>query len=201
MTEPVRGPFERALVQTSRALSDWTTHPDIEMLEYSEGQGEIVGNAQLQQAWGEVVREGQTVSELVSEPTSLGGRLVRILKQSLGGGGSVTYGDDTFEPVWWGKLLSPDAGTSGANGITTYTASGIAALLNERKCWLGRTLIKTPNIAANVRVAFDLAPFNHWPSGDRSTGTFTVGGTAVYIHDGQTLQLSAGQPAASSRPS
>jgi hypothetical protein len=179
MTETVRGPFERALVQTSRDLVEWTTHPDIEVLVYSDGQGQTVGSASLRQYWGETIRAGQTVSEDVSEPTGLDGRLVRILKERLGGGGSVTYGDDTYDPVWHGKMLAPNADA----GVTTYTASGIAALFNERSCWLGRALVKTPIGDANVRIAFDLAPFNHWPSGDRSADQYSVGGVNVYIHD------------------
>jgi hypothetical protein len=180
VSEPVRGPFERALIQTSRDLAEWTTHPDIEMLTYNDGQGEIVGSASLRQYWGEIVRAGQTTVEDVSEPSGLEGRLVRILKERLDGGGSVTYGDDTYDPVWHGKLLAPASDTS---GVTNYTASGIAALFNERSCWIGRALVKTPADAANVRVAFDLAPFNHWPSGDRSANQFAVGGVGVYIHD------------------
>lgn len=183
MSESVRGPCARALVQTSRDLMDWTTQPDIEVLECSEGQGEIVGSATLRQAWGSIVRAGQTVSEQVSEPAGLDGRLVRVLKQKLGGGGSVSYGDDTFDPVWYGKMLAPDAGTTGANGVTTYTASGIAALFNERACWLGRALVKTSPLTFSI--AFDLAPFNHWPSGDRSADGVqgSVGGVNVFLHD------------------
>lgn len=181
MTDVVRGPAEKALVQTSRDLVDWTTQPDMEYTGGSEGQGEIVGNATFRLAWGEIVRAGQTESEQVSEPTGLDGLFVRVLKQQIGGGGSVTYGDDTFDPVWYGKMLAPDAGTTGANGITNYTASGIAALFNERTCWMGRALSKTSPLTAVI--AFDLAPFNRWPSGDRSASTVTVGGVAIYIHD------------------
>lgn len=179
MTEPVRGPAERALVQTSRDLSTWVTQPDLDMLSYSEGQGEIVGNATFRLAWGDVIRAGQTTPENISEVTGITGQIVRILQEKVGG--SVTYAEAQWEPVWYGKMLSPDAETTGGGGITTYTAAGIASIFNERTCWLGRALVKS-GVATPV-IAFNLAPFNHWPSGDMSENPFTIDGHSVYYHN------------------
>lgn len=177
----VRGPAEKALVQTSRDLVTWVTRDDMEFTGGSEGQGEIAGSASFRLAWGEIVRAGQYVSETVTEPTDLDGILVRVCKQNLAGTGTVTHGDDTFDPVWHGKMLAPDAATSGGNGVTSYTASGIASLFNECTCWVGRALVKTSPLLFSI--AFNLAPFNHWPSGDRSADLGSVGGKNIYLHD------------------
>lgn len=183
MSELVRGPFERELVQTSTDLITWTTRPDMEFTGGSEGQGEILGDATFVHAWGNLVRAGQTVSELVSEPTELEGLFVRVLKQAMSGGGTVTYGDDTFDPVWYGKLLAPDAATTGANGITNYTAAGIAVVLQECNCMWGRSLRDDGTAVSVMRI---LRPFNALPAGDCSANPFTIGGGAghsVKVHD------------------
>jgi hypothetical protein len=177
----VRGPAEKALVQTSRDLATWTTRDDLEFVGGSEGQGEIAGSASFRLAWGDIVRAGQYVSENISEPTDLDGILVRVCKQNLDNEGTVTHGDDTFDPVWHGKMLAPDAATRGGNGITNYTAAGIAALFHERTCWVGRALVKSSPLLFSI--AFSLAPFNHWPAGDRSTELGSVGGKNIYLHD------------------
>jgi hypothetical protein len=183
MTEPVRGPFERELVQTSPDLIEWTTRQDMEFTGGSEGQGEILGDATFVHAWGEIVRAGQTVSEQVSEPTELHGLFVRVLKQDLAGGGSVTHGDDSFDPVWHGKLLAPDASTTGANGITNYTAAGIAVVFQESNCLWGRSLRDDGSAVSVMRI---LRPFNALPAGDCSANPFTIGsgsGHSVRVHD------------------
>lgn len=183
MTEDVRGPFERELVQTSRDMIEWTTRPDMEFTGGSEGQGEILGDASFVHPWGEVARAGQTVPETVSEPTDLEGLFVRVLKQAFDGSGSVTHGDDTFDPVWYGKLLAPDASTTGANGITNYTAVGIAAVFQESSCIWGRSLRDDGTAVSVMRI---LKPFNALPAGDCSADSFTIGGGAghsVRVHD------------------
>jgi hypothetical protein len=179
VTEPVRGPFEQAIVQTSSDMVTWTTQPDVEFLAYSEGQGEIIGSANFRLHWGSIVRAGASAVATITDPAGLGGLLVRVCREDATG--SITYASLLFKEVWWGKMLAPDTGTTGGNGTTNYTAAGIAGLFHERSCWVGRALIKTGPVL--LAIAFELAPFNAWPSGDRSASTTTVGGVSVYVHD------------------
>lgn len=180
MTEVTRGPAEKAIVQTSHDAAIWTTRPDVEFTGYSEGQNEIIGNATFVLHWGTVCRAGEDTAGLIPQQSDLAGLLVRVCKQESGG--SVTYGDDTYEPRWHGKLLTPDDQQNGGaeSGTTNYTAMGIGGLMNERACRFGRTLKGDGSTAAVLHM---LPTFNRLPAGDRSTSTFTVGGKSVYIHD------------------
>lgn len=178
MTEPARGPSLLSAVQTSPDLSTWTTRGDLAFEEYSEGQGEIVGNAKFRLDWGFIAADGLTPSTVTDLP-DLGGLYVRVLREDVTG--TVTIGSIDYEPVWWGKMLSPGTTTTVGSGTTIYTAAGIAALFNERTCWMGRAIVKTSPVQFSVD--WNLKPFNAWPSGDRSSAAGTVGGVNVYLHD------------------
>jgi len=184
MTEACRGPADKALVLTSRDLLTWDYQTSLEFIEYSEGQSEILGNAQFKINWGEVSKPGDSVSTSVDDPTSLNGKFVCVCQQVAHNDpdARVIHGDDIFKQVWYGKMLSPKSDSNGKNGVTVMTAAGIATVLNERVCWMGRSRTATSPVLYSI--AFELAPFNHWPSGDRSTATYAVGGVAVYGHDG-----------------
>ncbi len=181
MTETARGPTLRAYVQTSPDLAVWTSRPSLVVEEYSEGQTEIVGSATFRHDWGAIAAPGADVAT-VADLGDLGGLYCRILRENLTG--AITVDTLKWDAVWHGVMLSPDSATSGGNGTTTYQASGIAAVLNSRSCWVGRCLVKSS--PAGYAVAFNLAPFNHWPSGDRSTAAVVIGdpyAAAVYVHD------------------
>jgi hypothetical protein len=178
VTEPARGPTLLAAVQTSPDLATWTTRGDLAFESYTEGQGEIVGNAQFRLDWGFIAGDGLTPSTVTDLP-DLGGLYVRVLKED--GTGSVTIGSIDYEPVWWGKMLSPGTTTTVGSGTTMYTAAGIASVFNERTCWMGRAIVKTGPVVFSL--AFNLEPFNHWPAGDRSAAAGSVGGVNVYLHD------------------
>jgi hypothetical protein len=180
MTETARGPCLRERVQTSPDMAAWTTRADLCMEQYVEGQGEIAGSADFRLDWGEIDDNGADIAT-VTDLADPGGLYCRILKENAAGTGAITIDAVTYDPVWWGKMLSPDAATTAASGTTMYQAVGIAGVLHERVCWLGRCLVKTS--PATYSIAFNLAPFNHWPSGDRSTATASVDGVSVYVHD------------------
>lgn len=180
MTESARGPTLRAFVQTSPDLAAWTDRATLVVDEYSEGQTEIVGHANFRLDWGQIAANGAALAT-VSDLSDPGGLYCRILKENAAGTGAITISSVTYDAVWHGRMLSPAAQTTGANGTTIYRAAGIATVFNERTCWLGRCLVKSS--PATYSIAFNLQPFNHWPSGDRSAAKASVGGVSVYCHD------------------
>lgn len=180
MTEAARGPCLREFVQTSPDLAVWTDRAALQVEGYSEGQSEILGDAEFRLDWGPIAANGANLAT-VSDLADPGGLYCRILKEPATGTGAITISGVTYDPVWWGRMLSPDNASTAASGVTMYRAAGIGVVLHDRTCWLGRCLVKSS--PATYSIAFNLAPFNHWPGGDRSTAQASVGGVNVYCHD------------------
>lgn len=177
MSEPVRGPTRRTAVRTSTDLATWTHQPHMQFTGGSEGQGEVLGNAQFHLDWGNVFLDGAAPG-IIAEPSDLEGRFVEVLKEDPAG--TVTIDTVAYIPFWHGIMLAPTSVPAASGGANSYTAQGIGCLLNEINCQWGRTL---KGDGSTVTVLHRIADCNALPAGDRSTSTATVGGHTVYVHD------------------
>jgi hypothetical protein len=179
MTDVSNGPPNLLAVQTSTDGSTWTTR-DWVVFEVAQGIGPAPGAAAFRLEWGDAIKQaGASSAAAVTETTGVEGLYCRVLEKDPAG--TVVISSVNYNPVWWGKILAPDASQYATSGQTTYRATSIESLFFERGCWLGRALVT----GSTFSIAFKLAPFNRYPAGDRSgpSTTGSVGGKTIYLHD------------------
>jgi hypothetical protein len=174
-TNPTRR-VKPTLVQTAEGwpASDegWTMQPRIRAQSASEGCGQVIGDAQLEQDTGRVVEPNGTRLEQVGRAPSLNpsagwktlaGRWVRIL---LGdSSGTVRSGEQRFKPIWHGvidrPIYNPD-GAEIAGGMMRWGCLGLADALNRIYLWRGYEW----HLGELVDPGF-CPVFNELPGGDR----------------------------------
>lgn len=188
---PQRATYQ-TLVQTAYALpasdAGWTTWSMLELDSYSEGQGQVLGEARFSQDFGVRTVPGSRLLWSVGEVPNLdrgnqtiAGHFVRVLREDATG--SVYLGNQRWSPVWHGimegPVVEPDADPTGnTGGRAGWAATGIAAFMAHIQ--MGNGYVRKPDGTAAL-VAF-LPQFNAQPGGDRSASTFTTPtGKSVYI--------------------
>ena len=192
---PATNPTRRVmptLVQTAEGWpagdEGWTTQARIRATSASEGCGQVIGEAQLEQDTGRVVQPNGTQLEQVARAPllnpsagykSLAGRWVRILLAASGG--SVRVGDQTYNPLWHGVIDRPIYDPDGAviaGGSMRWGCLGLADALNRIYLWRGYEW------HADQLVDPGACPvFNDLPGGDRSAAKHDVNGVQAYTFE------------------
>lgn len=159
----------------------WTTQPLLSPIDASEGAGQVVGDATLQQEYGLSVKQpdGTTIGAVASL-TSLDGKFLRLLKADPAG--SVTISSMPYEPFWWGRISgSAIDAARGLEAPRAWRALGLAAVLDGIKLTYGLERAGAYAGASDIVQAPYLPVFNDMHSGDMSTTTSTVDGVAVHV--------------------
>lgn len=181
------------LVQTAEGwpASDdgWTSQPRIRANAASEGCGQVIGEAQLEQDTGRVVTPNGTQLEQVARAPllnpaagyqSLAGRWVRILLGATSGG-SVRVGEQTYNPLWHGvidrPIYEPD-GAAIAGGSMSWSCLGLADVLNRIYLWRGYEWHLDNLVDPGA-----CPVFNGLSGGDRSADQHDINGIPTYIFE------------------
>lgn len=190
-TNPTRR-VQPTLVQTAEGwpASDegWTSQSRILANSASEGCGQVIGEAQLEQDTGRVVEpNGKQLDQVARAPAlnpsagykTLAGRWIRILLGASSG--SVSVGDQSYDPIWHGiidrPIYDPD-GAAIAGGTMRWGCLGLADALNRIYLWRGYEW------HADQLVDPGSCPvFNDLPGGDRSAAKHDVNGVQAYTFE------------------
>jgi hypothetical protein len=163
-------------VEFGTTWNTWVEATDVQCTEYSEGAGQVVGDAKLIRYLGRVAQPGAAI--VTQTLTDRMGQYVRISLIESG----------TPVPVWWGVVTGDqlvDDGASGGVGKGTQflTCAGIVSVLGQITIQRGiegrYTSGSTP--AAFINPGY-LPPFNALPRGDKETNSTTIDSATVYPH-------------------
>ncbi len=189
---------EKIIVQTAKSMGPtdvWTTQPKIRFVGGSEGQGAVLGHAELVQEYGIVKLENDeahwTTTNFgpnygsISGVNTFVGQLVRLCHKDSTG--PVALNGEYYRPFWYGVFVTEETEPNGAptatlaGGTCRWMCEGIAGVLDKillNRGWATSKLTDQP-----VDPGF-LPVFNSQLSpGDRSASTYTVHGQSVYIHE------------------
>jgi hypothetical protein len=183
------------LIQTCGTLpssdASWTSQRYLRFEGGSEGCGQLLGEATLVQDFGIVKPVGgasfqsQGIAPDINRANlvdDLVGLVVRLLKEDEDG--TITVAGTRYTAFWWGVIQTQTidadlADSVDTGGHVTWMAVGIACVLDQialREGWVKSS-------SGSVVDPGYLPRFNHQPGGERSSSTFTVGGSSVYVHD------------------
>ena len=180
------------LVQTAEGwpASDegWTSQPRIRARAASEGCGQVIGEAQLEQDTGRVVEpNGKQLEQVARAPAlnpsagykTLAGRWIRILLGATAG--TVDVGDQSYSPIWHGivdrPIYQPD-GAATAGGGMSWGCLGLADALNRIYLWRGYEWHSGQLVDPG-----SCPVFNALPGGDRSAVKHDINGVQAYTFE------------------
>jgi hypothetical protein len=201
---PVRN-IQNVLVQTaSGGLPDsdsgWVTQYWLRFESGSEGAGQIMGEAVLQQRFGIVTNQNDPVQVVTGTAPAINGggiddglvgQLVRLIVADDAGSISIRDGDgvNSYAAFWWGVVsafsVEPDnRDNDNAGGTATWRCVGILSVLDKI----------TVNSGFVMQIGGDgwvdpgyFPPFNDLPGGDMSATDMAVGNGSASVHDLSTL--------------
>jgi hypothetical protein len=172
----------RVIVQAGRTLSDnlsdWTTLEWLEFDAYDEGADQVIGWATFHAGYGRRTPHGTPTPQVVGlpqvlgvpAPEWLGGRLIRVLSESVGG--DVVIDGVEYDLAWVGPIEevivlpdSSDEPTSG--GLVQVTAVGVGAMLDQCTVRTGFVAGGGLESAGGINPGF-CPPFNALPGGDHT---------------------------------
>lgn len=164
----------------------WIYHPWLEFMGGDQGAGNVVGSASFRMTAGVRTAINQAKFQRVTETNNVGdilGGLVRVLVRD--DAGDVSYDGDTWLEAFCGKIIGkavvPQGGSDSNNGSDyEYRAVGLGASLDQLPINRGFALASDGITVADPGRC---PRFNHLAGGDRSAGTVTVNGAAVYVHN------------------
>jgi hypothetical protein len=200
---PIRD-INAVLVQTTDGgLPDsdagWQTQYWLRFEYGSEGAGQIMGDAVLEQRFGVVTPQNVPIqittgtAPAISGGISSGlvGQLVRLLEADPDGDIIITdsTGENTYTAFWWGAItafsVEPDnRASSQAGGTARWTCTGIAFLLD--KIVINSGFVRQIGGSAWLDPGY-FPPFNDLPGGDMSADPYSVGNGSANVHDLSTL--------------
>ena len=168
----------------------WTTQQDLIALHASEGAGQILGDAQLEQDTGYQVRANDTEAVTLGvvpnrNPLAglgtLAGKWVRLLIEDTAG--TTKIDGINHSPLWHGVIVRPTRAPDGAGdrraaagGRASWTCHGLADVLDRIYCWGGYEWHQDQVVETGLPLIF-----NDLAGGDRSTTTHDLNGSTVYL--------------------
>ncbi len=176
------------IVHTARTLpaaeSGWSRRWFLRFSGGSEGAGIVLGEATLEQDFGELMLAmdgtGGTVADYGVEPDigntgstdTLEGLLVRLSRKES---------DVSSTPFWYGIIHGHTVAPEGDDGgKATWNAVGLPSALDQIMMCRGWIV---PISGADPFALGYLPGFNKLINGDRSTSTYDIGTETVYVHD------------------
>jgi hypothetical protein len=193
MTTPIRS-APTILVQTASVWGTWTTRPEIEALDASEGAGQVVGTATLTRNLGSVIpADGNTAITVTA--LDLVGQFVRLVIEAAGGDLTISYTSQagnarslTGFALWHGVCTATSTVDQGSKqGVQNIACLGLASILGQLVLSDGLAVrVDAPGSGAgNLYDLHRLPAFNRRNGSDRSAAVAVVNGTAgtAYVHD------------------
>lgn len=159
---------------------DWDEQPLMDPISASEGAGQIIGEALIEQVLGNALQPGATSGGMVATVASLVRRYCRLLKRD--GAGPITLSDGlTYSEFWWGTI--EDAELDDTARKKTWRCNGIAGVLASIFLLSGVEVPGPWTAPPNTSDCGFLPLFNGVLTGDMSSATYTINGQTVHIFD------------------
>ncbi len=167
------------VVELGTVWHTWVSAPELICTGYSQGSGQVIGDATLVRRLGNVAQPGAALS-----PVAIGNDIGKFVRVSLVESG-------TNVPVWYGVITGDSLQDEGApalgigTGIQILHCASIAHILSQIVISRGVESRYATDASGSYSAVINpgyLPPFNQLIQGDRETTATTVDGKTVYPH-------------------